>query len=131
MGNVPVVRSLAAFLRQIRAGPLRAQQRRLAAHVVARLGDAIGAMTLIQNANVLRVTIDASIADEQLMALLLRGGQRPPDVGRRGMERGGRNEHHDRDRRPEHDESAYQQQSGGHLHANTSSSKAGSKRGPR
>ena len=131
MGDMPVVGALPALLRQVRPGALRAQQRRASAHVIARLGDAIGAVTPVQDTNVLRVAIAASIPHVQAMALFFLVRQQSPNVGWRRIERGGRDDHHDGDRRPEHHQSTHKQQSGGHLHANTSSSSAGSNRGPR
>ena len=119
--QVPVVGVLAALLREVRTGAFGAQDRRQLPVVVARLRDALALP--VDRAGVQRVAVAAPVGDVQVQALLLGGRQRPPGVVRTGLvvQRRRGQENHDRRRRPEHQQTAEDQDGRGHLHATCTS----------
>ena len=77
MGDVPVIRMLAAFLGQIHAGPLGAQGYRLIGDIVAGLGDAVGTVAPVYGAYGLAVAVDASVFQVNFAAGFFLGRAHP------------------------------------------------------
>jgi hypothetical protein len=81
MSDVPVVRVLAPFLREVRTCTFGPQKVRLLLHVIAGLGDPFCSQVPVNGPDVLAVAVRASVLDEDLAALLFGGTAGAEDIG--------------------------------------------------
>ena len=106
MGDMPVIRPFAAFLREVGAGAFGAEYGRLLADVVAGLGDSFCAAVPVDDSDKLRMAVAAAVGDVKFVARLLIGSPGPPDFRWLNFHRRRGHNHHNEHRCPEDEQAA-------------------------